>query len=548
MSAVPVVIVGAGPTGLAAATLLGQYGVECLVLDRWESVYPQPRAVHLDDEIYRVLARMGVAEQFTAITRPCHGLRLVGRDLRVLAEFRRGTATGRHGYPEANMFDQPALEGILRANLAGYPSVTVRGNSEVTGVVQDDTGPVRVEVTDRATGREESILAEYVLGCDGANSTIRAAIGGCLQDLHLEQRWLVVDVDTDADLAQWDGVHQLCDPHRAGTYMRVGATRYRWEFRLRPRESGDDFRDPARLHPLISPWTGDVPVDQLRLVRLAEYTFRARLADRWRDRRVFLLGDAAHLTPPFIGQGMGAGVRDAANLAWKLAGVLDGTLPERLLDTYQAERQPHARALIRLATLVGMAMTEGGELGNLLRRLVAPRLRLLPGVSQLILSSETPPLRRSELVVRPRLRRLLGRPHAGRLCPNAVLDDGRRFDDVAGNRFAVVTTTDASPDQRAEVARRGAVLVPARPGTPPHHWLRRGHATAAIVRPDGTVLRAGRDLSALCADLPHFTPDHRHGTADIAQASAHPVSGQRVPVAAADEEPRRGRIRIGGAP
>ncbi len=159
-----------------------------------------------------------------------------------------------------------------------------------------------------------------------------------MQDLHLEQRWLVVDVDTDADLAQWEGVHQLCDPPRAGTYMRVGATRYRWEFRLRPGESENDFRGVGRLHPLISPWTGNVPVDRLRLVRLAEYTFRARLADRWRDRRVFLLGDAAHLTPPFIGQGMGAGVRDAANLAWKLAGVLDGTLPERVLDTYQAER------------------------------------------------------------------------------------------------------------------------------------------------------------------------------------------------------------------
>ncbi|MFL6129065.1 MAG: bifunctional 3-(3-hydroxy-phenyl)propionate/3-hydroxycinnamic acid hydroxylase [Mycobacteriales bacterium] len=508
MNAVPVVIVGAGPTGLTAATLLGQYGVECLVLDRWESVYPQPRAVHLDDEIYRVLARMGVAEQFAAISWPCHGLRLLGRDRRVLAEFRRGTATGRHGYPEANMSDQPVLEGILRANLARYASVTVRGDSEVTGVIQDSAGRVRVEVADRVTGREESILAEYVLGCDGANSLIRATIGSCLQDLHLEQRWLVVDVDTDADLGQWEGVHQLCDPYRAGTYMRVGATRYRWEFRLRPGESADDFRDPARLHPLIAPWSGDIPIDRLRLVRLAEYTFRARLADRWRDGRVFLLGDAAHLTPPFIGQGMGAGMRDAANLAWKLAGVLDGILPEEVLDTYQTERKPHARALIRLATFMGTAMTEGGELGNLLRRLIAPRLRLVPGVSRLVLSSETPALHGGELVVRPRLGRLPGRSLAGRLCPNAVLDDGRRFDDVAGGRFAVVTTTGAPPDQRAEVARRGAVLVPAHPGTALHRWLRRGHATSAIVRPDGTVLRAGRDLSALCAGLPPFTPDH----------------------------------------
>ena len=498
MSTVPVVIIGAGPTGLTAATLLAQYGVECLLLDRWESVYLQPRAVHLDDEIYRVLVRMGVAEQFAAITRPCHGLRLLDRDMRVLAEFRRGTATGRHGYPEANMFDQPVLEAILRANLERYKTVTLRGNIEVTDVVQEATGRVSVEVTDRITGREESILAEYVLGCDGANSLTRTAIGAHLQDLHLEQRWLVVDVDTDADLAEWEGVHQLCDPHRAGTYMRVGPTRYRWEFRLRPEESVDDFRDTARLHPLIAPWTKGIPLDRLRLVRVAEYTFRARLADRWRDRRVFLLGDAAHLTPPFIGQGMGAGMRDAANLAWKLAGVLDGTLPERVLDTYQAERKPHARALIRLATFVGMAMTEGGEMGNLLRRLVAPRLRLVPGVSRLVLSSETPALRDCELVVRPRLRRSL----AGRLCPNAVLEDGRRFDEVAGGRFAVVTSTALAATQRDGIERRGGHVITAQAGDQLHHWLRRGRARAAIVRPDGTVLRAGRNLPALCAALP----------------------------------------------
>ncbi len=162
-----------------------------------------------------------------------------------------------------------------------------------------------------------------------------------------------------------------------------------------------------------------------------------------------------------------------------------------------------------------MAMTEGGEPGNLLRRLVAPRLYLLPGVSQLVLSSETPPLRRGGLVIRPRLRR----SPVGRLCPNAVLDDGRRFDDVAGGRFAVVTTTDVSSDQRSEVALRGGVLVPARPASALHRWLRRGHATSAIVRPDGTVLRAGRDLSALCAGLPPFTADHIHVTSDVGQAA-----------------------------
>jgi 3-(3-hydroxy-phenyl)propionate hydroxylase len=492
-----VVIVGAGPTGLTAATLLVQYGVECLVIDRWKSIYPQPRAVHLDDEIYRLLARIGVGEQFAAISRPCQGLRLVDKNLRVLAEFRRGADRGRHGYPEANMFEQPELESILRANLKRHSGVTVRGNAEVTGLAQD-SGTVRVEVTDRVTGRQEEIRADYVFGCDGANSLVRTSIGASMRDLAFAQRWLVVDVATDADFAQWEGVHQVCDPDRAATYMRIGERRYRWEFRLAPGESADDYRDSARLHPLISPWTMDIPVERLEIVRAAEYTFRAQVADRWRDRRVFLLGDAAHLTPPFIGQGLGAGLRDAANLAWKLAAVLAGSLPETVLDTYQTEREPHARALIRLAKLVGTLMTEGGELGNVLRGVLAPRLHLLPGLGDRILSSETPALHRSHLVIRSRLRRTL----AGRLCPNTPLADGRRFDDVAGGRFALVTAEDPGASRRKEFQRRGGVVVAVDIGSGLHRWLRRGHATAAIVRPDGIVLRAGRDLSELCTAVP----------------------------------------------
>ena len=168
-----------------------------------------------------------------------------------------------------------------------------------------------------------------MLGCDGANSVVRAAIGACMEDLNFEQRWLVVDVATDAELDQWEGVHQVCDPHRAATYMRIGETRYRWEFRLLP------GRDRRRLQHHGGARPADRAVGGRRCartswscVRVAEYTFRAQIADRWRRGNIFLLGDAAHLTPPFIGQGMGAGLRDAMNLAWKLAGVVNGWLPE----------------------------------------------------------------------------------------------------------------------------------------------------------------------------------------------------------------------------
>ena len=495
---IPVVIVGAGPVGVTAATLLGQYGVQCLVLDRWDGVYPQPRAVHLDDEIYRVLARIGIAEQFAAVTRPAAGLRLVDRNHRILGEFDRAGEAGRHGHPQANMFDQPELEHLLRTNLKDQTTVSLRGNVEVTDVAQDGAGRVRVDFTDRITGELDSVLATYVLGCDGANSIVRSAIDSTMEDLGFEQRWLVIDVATAVELGQWEGVHQVCDPARAATYMRVGETRYRWEFRLLPGETAADFECLEALRPLVQPWVDGATDDELELVRVAEYTFRAQIADRWRDRNVFVLGDAAHLTPPFIGQGLCAGVRDSMNLSWKLAGVLQGNLPDSVLDTYEAERKPHARALIKLAKLIGAAMTQGGRAGDVFRRVIAPRLHWVPGLRERLLDSETPPLSRSDLVVGTR------RSLAGRLCPNALLPDGRRFDDVATGGFVLVSAQFLSPEQRRQLTERGATMIEVGPGSALHSWLATAHATAAVVRPDHTVARSGRDISALCEAVPRF--------------------------------------------
>ena len=250
-------------------------------------------------------------------------------DMRVLAEIKRSPEPSANGFPQMNMFDQPELEAMLRANLKRYPQVTLRGNVEVTWVTQTQPGRVRVSFLDRVRGGEQSVQASYVLGCDGANSPTRAAIGAHMYGLPFTQDWLVIDVDTDAELNQWEGCHQLCNPQRAGTYMRVGETRYRWEFRLLDGETVADYQSIADIEPLITPWLGDTPAEQLRLVRVTAYTFRAQVASRWRDRNVFILGDAAHLTPPFVGQGMAAGLRDAMNLTWKLVGVLDNAARKR---------------------------------------------------------------------------------------------------------------------------------------------------------------------------------------------------------------------------
>jgi 3-(3-hydroxy-phenyl)propionate hydroxylase len=503
---VPVVVIGAGPAGIAAATLLGQYGVETLVLDRHETVYPLPRAVHADDEVYRILARLGIGDEFAAHTRPGNGLRLIDPNMRVLSEIPRSSKPSANGFPQMNMFDQPELESMLRANLKRYPQVTVRGNVEVTSVAQSQAGRVRVSYLDRVRGGEQSVQAGYVLGCDGANSPTRAAIGAHMYGLPFTQDWLVIDVNTDVDLDRWEGCDQLCNPERGGTYMRVGETRYRWEFQLVNGETVANYQSLADVESLIRPWLGDTPIDALNLVRATAYTFRAQVASRWRDRNVFLLGDAAHLTPPFVGQGMAAGLRDALNLTWKLVGVLDGTLPESVLDTYEQERKLHAAAMILMAVSVGAAMTGGGRVGDLIRHVVFPRMQnlRLPGTRVSAADGVAPGLRSSELVIKSRTPGGL----AGSLCPNPVLRDGLRFDEVVGNRFALITSSPLTDAQRKEISSRGAVVVPAAPGSEFDRWLRGGRATAAIVRPDRAVMQAGKNVGAICDAVPAFSGVH----------------------------------------
>jgi 3-(3-hydroxy-phenyl)propionate hydroxylase len=508
IESIPVVIVGAGPTGVTAATLLADYGITSLVLDRWDGVYPQPRAVHLDDEIYRLVARIGVGEEFAAISRPALGLRLLDQKHRVLAQFDRDPAASVHGFPQANMFDQPEFEALLRGNLTKRPCAQLRGNSEVTDVTQHAPDHVRVTFADRVTGDVHIVDASYVLGCDGANSIVRNAMGSAMEDLRFEQRWLVADVITEAELGHWDGVQQVCNPDRAATYMRIGPTRYRWEFRLLAGESADDYSTLGTLRNLISPWVTGIPEGNLDLVRVTEYTFRAQIADRWRDRNVFILGDAAHLTPPFIGQGMGTGLRDAMNLAWKLAAVITGDLSPSVLASYEQERKPHARMMIDLALGMGRAMTAGGRAGNAVRRTVLPRLHFIPGLREKLVNGRTPALRRSALVIKGRVPRQL----AGTLCPNPVLTGGQRLDGVLGCGFALITTARPHAFQHALLEEHGAVVHIAEPGSELARWLRCGRATAAIVRPDRTVMHAGRNLGELCALVPRFLGAEMHAS------------------------------------
>ncbi|RNL77577.1 bifunctional 3-(3-hydroxy-phenyl)propionate/3-hydroxycinnamic acid hydroxylase [Nocardioides marmorisolisilvae] len=490
-----VVIIGAGPTGVTAAILLAQAGVRTLILDRWRDVFPQPRAVHLDDEIYRVLGNLGVAKEFEAVSIPGAGLRLLSPSHQTLAQFDRTDPQTSNGYPQANMFDQPDLETILRNRMHELELVTFRGNVEVTAVRPETGSGPEVEYVDLDTQHSHVARPRFVFGCDGANSLTRQAIGSSMQQLGFgEQRWLVVDIATDRDLGHWGGVHQVCDSKRAATYMRIGETRHRWEFELLDGENTATFETLDALAPLLAPWETDL--SGFEVVRLAEYTFRAQLADKWRSGDVFILGDAAHLTPPFIGQGMGAGIRDAVNLSWKAAGVIRNTLPARVLDSYEVERRPHARAMIRLAMTVGRSMTGGGAAGDRLRCALLPLVVHLPGLRRRVLDSATPVLTKSALNNRKRF----GKGLAGTLCPNPDLGLGDRFDRVVEHRYALVVRGSLAVEAARRVSALEVIVVDADVSPELAGWL--GRTQAALVRPDRTVLAAGT-LTHVLSRMPH---------------------------------------------
>ncbi|MFB7931993.1 bifunctional 3-(3-hydroxy-phenyl)propionate/3-hydroxycinnamic acid hydroxylase [Streptomyces sp. NPDC056039] len=487
----PVVIVGAGPVGVTAALLLARRGVRTVVLERHHDVYPLPRAVAADDEVRRILQAAGVEAEFAAIARPARGLRLLDARHRVLAEFPRA-ARGAHGFPQISMFDQPELERVLREALARRPECELRGGVEVVGVEQaemDDDGPVRVTYRDD-TG-EHVLRANAVLGCDGANSLTREAIGAGWEDLRFEERWTVVDVRTSLPVRCWEGVEQICDPRRPATFMRIGEDRYRWEFRVQ------DDTEPTRerLRELVAPWVDLAHAAEFEVLRQARYTFRARIADHWRRGRVFLLGDAAHLTPPFIGQGLCAGLRDAHNLAWKLAAILRRGADERLLDTYESERKPHARHMIRLAVAMGWAMTGGQDGAAALRRGALNAAVRIPGLSMAAARDLSPALTAGPLVSRRPLG--AGRRLVGHVCPQPWVtaagppEHRTRLDTLLGDSFAVLTTGPPSPSLQALANALGArTILVTDLGDDGRlaAWLRTGRADAALLRPDRVVM------------------------------------------------------------
>ena len=356
-----VAVVGGGPVGLVTALLLDRHGVRCEVYEREPTSPELPRAVHLDDEALRVLSEVGVGEEINADGRPVAGMSLVDARLEPFLTFARDPSPGPLGFPASVLVHQPDVDARLRA--AAAQRGLLRPGAEVTGLEQGADG---VTLTIAEQGRSTRCTARYAVGCDGAHSDVRAwaGIGDC--DLGGRQRWFIVDLRVEGEPDHPNRVLQICDPRGPATSVPVGGGRHRFELMIDRDEGGTLDRDELVRTTLdrCRPWIGDTGV---WVERAVPYTFRARLAQQFRRDRVLLAGDAAHEMPPFLGQGLCAGLRDAANLAWRLALVTRGQAEEAVLDGYDAERRAHVGEVIAVSRRVGRIVAD--------RRVVRSRLR-----------------------------------------------------------------------------------------------------------------------------------------------------------------------------
>ncbi len=359
---VDVAIVGFGPVGQALAALLGRAGHSVLVVERFTEIYRMPRAVHLDHEIMRLLQGLEVTDELAGDLLPVHDYHWYGADGEPLMTL-QAPVPAASGWDPDYMFFQPALERALERRAGAQPSVTVqRGWVAEALTVEPDHALLSVRrvsgepLEGTAAKETRSIRARWVIGADGANSFVREARGITRRDLGFRERWLVVDLEPrDMDALELPPACQWCDPARPTTHVRSGTRHRRFEFMLLPGEDPAAFESPARAWELLAPWF--TPADGT-LTRHAVYEFRSMLAERMRDGRVLLVGDAAHLTPPFLGQGLCSGLRDAANVAWKLDLVLRGIAEEALLDTVDEERQPQNEWVITLAVELGRVLCQ----------------------------------------------------------------------------------------------------------------------------------------------------------------------------------------------
>ncbi len=490
-----VIVVGYGPTGKVLARRLSDAGHSVAIVERWPEVYPLPRALVYDHEIKRIFHALGLAAQVDAISRPMSHYVWYNADWKVLAdidEARESISGGRHAY----LANQPDLERVLERDLRGRPRVAFFLGHEAQRVEQTaDSASVTIAPFDAQAAKADPsttnrLTAKYVVGCDGAHSLVRETLGSTLLDHGFDAQFLVIDVRPhDPSALQFPDAVQYCNPERPMTIVWGGVVNRRWGFMIKPGEDAAEFAKPDKTWELLSRWMK--PSDG-ELVRHAVYRFRSMLVQGWRDRRLLIAGDAAHLMPPFLGQGMCSGLRNSWNLAWKLDRVLKGSSSDSLLDAYEAERAPNVDAYIRLSMEVGKIVC-------------APDAEAAKVRDAAFFAGELPPPLDFPGLSDGVIAKADG---AGLLTPQDELETPqglRRLDDIIGRNFALIgdlATLEALDSRaRATADNLGVVLVAIGAGA--HHeasgriaaWLAEQKAVAVLVRPDFYAFGLARDAA-----------------------------------------------------
>jgi flavoprotein hydroxylase len=507
-----VLIVGYGPVGQVLANLLAQRGWRVQVVERWPRPYPMPRAVAFDSEGARVLAAAGVAEIIGEIGESSGEYVFENADGQRLLEI-EVRDRGWCGWPDSTSMYQPALEAALAACGTALPTLDLLRGYQATGIEQH---PDEVWLFAAGLGGEERRLrARWVVGCDGANSFVRGQIGSTLTDLGFSRDWLICDVALDQPDQFRPNNLQICDPARPRTAVSAGPGHRRWEFMRVAGETVEGLNTEEQVWQLLKLF--DVSPDRATLERFHVYTFETSYADQWRSGRLVLAGDAAHVMPPFAGQGMCSGFRDASNLAWKLDLVLRGIASEELLDSYEAERRAHVQHAIGMSVNLGKVICQTDPAAAADRDLVmlAARTRPVVGARQ---GSPVHPLSSGLLLRDPEGPRL----PAGMLAPQGRVARGREvglFDELVGRGFVLITTVD--PEQLCDassltvLAGLGTRVVRIlAPGTAPERagghevvdvdgvyytYLEQARASALLVRPDSYIFGSIADQPGLAS-------------------------------------------------
>ncbi|MFM1988231.1 MAG: hypothetical protein RJA99_1188 [Pseudomonadota bacterium] len=506
--AVDVAIVGAGPVGLTIANILGLHGVKVLVAEKLDAIIDYPRAIGIDDEALRTIQSTGLVHLVEPHITPDHWMRFVTASGRCFASIE--PRTDEFGWSRRNAFIQPEIDRILHEGLARFPNVDLRLGHALEGFSQDADG-VTLDLAS-STGTKLRARAAWLVACDGGNSAVRRALGIPFEGRTKPNQWIVVDVRNDP--LGTPHVYLHCDPERPYVSAALPHGIRRFEFMVMPGETEKDFDDPAHLARLMRKVLPDP--DKVDTIRKRVYTHNARLAARFREGRVLLAGDAAHIMPVWQGQGYNSGMRDAFNLGWKLACVARGLTTEDLLDTYGQERRDHARMMIHLSEVAGDIFAPESARAARIRDAATLALNAVPAVKQYFVEMRFKPMPRYEqgaivntapprAAARSPLAGLLdrsGETPVGRLLglmaekreslvgrlvnglepppatpvgrmfiqPKVLCEDGqtRRLDDVIGLRFAVIAwgtdpTWDLTPEARAFWERLGTVFVSARP-------------------------------------------------------------------------------------